>query len=724
MNQTTSPVRIAESAPSFPAMTAQTLEPMMPVPVPSPSPSPSGIKPLAYLRYRWPLVVFLGGLLATIFASIAWSVIPSEYSTYSVIRVSPQDPKLFFNEDPTGRSDFASYIKTQIGLLRSNLVLVAALRDPEVASLPILRDQPDPYRYLEEKLIIESPEGSELIKPRLNGEDPRAITLIVNAVHNAFFKEVVENERKKKQTRLAELDKEITRLRDELNRRFLPKSENAEVKPEVETLPGIGTQVAASQFTKLKEALAILDTQISNLEMEKDRLIKRSETPEMDLPPPPQTFLTQLENDPAIVNLQKRLANVESNLNYANQLNPENPDHPIKVAYRKRIKELQEDLKRVRQERIAEFQQGQLLAVQKTNKENREKIEADITALKNRRDRSQRELEEYQAKLVKLTPGANNAPRDFQKVDNETTEAQISRMIERKRLLESELNAPDRVQSVQLAAVPMKKEMKKQLMGTIFAAFMGFALVGLGVILFESKVRRVLSFQEVRQNSQAPILGVIPNLQTKYGQPTPESIFAEEAFEKTRLSLLDQFGRSGGRVIVVTSALQEEGRPTLAVELAIAFTKSARKTLIVDFDLRNPTIHYAFGVPNELGVCEIFGADADLPETVKILPAGLAVLPAGQWSDRVRARISSDEIASFLEHLRQNFEVIIVNTHPVLMVAESAPLIRHADAVILSVEKFETRLPMMMRAQEKIISLAPPVFGVVYHGANKEECWN
>ncbi|MCX7666960.1 MAG: hypothetical protein N2112_15610, partial [Gemmataceae bacterium] len=126
----------------------------------------------------------------------------------------------------------------------------------------------------------------------------------------------------------------------------------------------------------------------------------------------------------------------------------------------------------------------------------------------------------------------------------------------------------------------------------------------------------------------------------------------------------------------------------------------------------------------ELGVCEIFGADADLPETVKILPAGLAVLPAGQWSDRVRARISSDEIASFLEHLRQNFEVIIVNTHPVLMVAESAPLIRHADAVILSVEKFETRLPMMMRAQEKIISLAPPVVGVVYHGANKEECWN
>ncbi len=724
MNQTSSSVRISETLPRSQSLSVQPIEPMMPVPLTPPSTPAGGMKPVAYLRYRWPLVVFLGGLLAVIFASIAWSVIPSDYSTYSMIRVSPQDPKLFFNEDPTGRSDFASYIKSQIGLLRSNMVFVSALRDSDVATLAMLRDQPDPYRFLEEKLVIESPEGSELIRLRLNGEDPHAITKIVNAIHNAYFKEVVEKERQKKTNRLGELEKEITRLRDVLDKKILPNPDKPDAKTDVETLPGIGSQVAASQFTKLKDTIAALDTQIANYEAEKDRIIKRAENPQNDLPAPPPGFLTQLEADPAIVTLQKRLTTIEGNLNYANQLNPDNPDHPIKVGYRKRIKELQEDLKRVRQERIDEFQQGQLGAVVKAHQENREKIEADITALKTRRDRTQKELEEYQAKLVKLTPGAGNIPRNFDNDDKQTTEGQISSMISRKRLLESELNAPDRVQSVQLASVPMKKEIKKQLMGTAVAGLMGFLLVGLGVILYESKVRRVMSFNDARQNSLSPIMGVIPNMQTKYGQPTPESVFAEEAFEKTRLTLLDQFGRGGGKVIAISSAIGDEGRPMLAVEMAIAFTKSGRKTLIVDFDLRNPTIHHAFGVPNEVGVSDIFGNNVDLPDAVKILPAGLAVLPAGEWNECVRARLSSEEVASFLDHLRQHFDVVIVNTHPVLMVAESAPIIRHSDGVVLSVEKFETRLPMMTRAQEKIVSLAPPVFGVVYHGAKKEECWN
>ena len=107
----------------------------------------AGLKPLEYLRYRWVTIVFLGGLFASAFAFTAYSLIPAKYTTYSIIRVAPQDPRIFYNEDPHGRGDFASYLKTQAGVLRSHFVLTAALRDPEVASLPMLKEQVDPVRF-------------------------------------------------------------------------------------------------------------------------------------------------------------------------------------------------------------------------------------------------------------------------------------------------------------------------------------------------------------------------------------------------------------------------------------------------------------------------------------------------------------------------------------------------------------------------------------------------
>src|SRR3954447_17619870 len=110
--------------------------------------SGAGMKPLEYLRYRWATVVFLGGLVASILAFTAYSLIPAKYTTYAIIRVAPQDPRIYYNEDPHGRSDFASYLKTQAGFLHSHHVLVAALRDPEVAALPMLKEQVDPVRYL------------------------------------------------------------------------------------------------------------------------------------------------------------------------------------------------------------------------------------------------------------------------------------------------------------------------------------------------------------------------------------------------------------------------------------------------------------------------------------------------------------------------------------------------------------------------------------------------
>src|SRR5262249_163720 len=221
------------------AMTPTTLQPRIPEAIPvevdpprlftvpprapePPAESGGGLKPLEYLRSRWAAVLFLGGALAGAMAYGAYAVIPAKYTTYSIIRVSPYDPRIYFNEDPHGKGDFASYLKTQAGVLRSHFVLAAALRDPEVAALPMLRAQDDPIRFLEAELKTDFSDGSQLIKPKLSGDDPRAITMIVNAIHEAYFSEVVEGERKRKQARLRDIEDGITSMQQDLEKKLPP----------------------------------------------------------------------------------------------------------------------------------------------------------------------------------------------------------------------------------------------------------------------------------------------------------------------------------------------------------------------------------------------------------------------------------------------------------------------------------------------------------------------
>jgi polysaccharide biosynthesis transport protein len=678
----------------------------------------SGVKPLEYLRYRWATVVFLGGLLASVLAVTAYSVIPAKYTTYSIVHVSPYDPRIYFNEDPHGRSDFASYLKTQAGVLRSHFVLNAALRDPEIAALPMLKAQDDPIRYLEEELQIDVADGSELIKPKLSGDDPRAITLIVNAIHDAFFTEVVEAERMRKKARLKAIEDNIAAMQQELEKKVPPPAKKDD-QP-AESLPGIGPNIASSQIVRLREKLDAGEVRQKQLEDEKQRLIRRRQNPEAEPVAVPPGFVAQLEGDPEIANINRQVALWQRQVAHLLDLN-DDPTNAGVVELKRKIADAAKERDRVRQERVAEFQRAQAQETARRAQADEERVDAELASLKLVQDKTRTEVKEYEAWVKKNLPEGDE-PKDFTKVDTKNRASIIEGLMNTANLLRLELSAPTRVQSLQKAAVPMKRESKKQLLGTAAAALIGFVLVGLGVVGYESRVRRAMSVADVQKATLGPILGAVPAVRTATGQPTEELALAEEAIEKTRASLMQQFARPGGKVVLVTSALHDEGRTFLARELALSFARAGAQTLLADFDLRNPSLHEPFEVPNEIGFCELLTGEADLPTAARILPYGIALLPAGQWADIVRQYLSADRIATVLGELRARFDVVVVNAHPVLAVAETSLAGRASDAVVLTCEKYESRLPLVSRAQEKVAALTPEAFGVVVLGASRDEC--
>jgi capsular exopolysaccharide synthesis family protein len=270
----------------------------------------------------------------------------------------------------------------------------------------------------------------------------------------------------------------------------------------------------------------------------------------------------------------------------------------------------------------------------------------------------------------------------------------------------------------------MKRDTKKQYIGTAAGALMGFLLVGLGVVAYESRVKRVMSLKDVQTATLGPVLGTIPVLKSFSGVPTLEMALAEEAIEKSRANILQQFGRTTNRAIVLTSALGDEGHPFMAREMALSFARAGHSTLLVDFDLRTPSLHLDFDLPNEYGFSDVLAGQLELDRAVHALPWGLNVLTAGPLTDVARQNLSAQRLDEVISLCRSVYEIVIINTHPVLTVTETMHAARASDAVILTIDRHQSRLPMVTKAQEKIASLAPEAFGVVYIGATKEECWN
>lgn len=679
-----------------------------------------GMKPLEYLRYRWMTVLFLGGLIGSGLALAAYSMIPAKYTTYSIIRVAPQDPRIYYNEDPQGKNDFATYLKTQAGMLRSHFVLNAAIRDPEIAALPMLREQPDPVRFLEEELQIDPTDGNELIKPRLSGDDPKAITMIVNSIHDAFFREIVEAERTRKQARLTQMEKAIGTMQTDLEKQNNKPKEDEANKP-AESLPGVGPTLAASQLTRLRERLDNIEIRLKQLDAEKTRLAKRQENIDDELPPPPPGYVASLDRDPAIDGLNRQIAQWQKQLSYQLELNSD-PNNKGILELKQKIADKTAEREQIKKDRVEEYRQTMTDDTIRRLKGEGERMDAEIIAGKIVEEKVKAEIAEYEGKLASILPLGEGGVKDFTKVDSTSRAAIISGMLDKTNLLKLELAAPSRVQSFQKAAIPMKRDVKKQLIGTAGGFMAGFLLIGLAVVAYESRVRRTMSLADVQKATIAPILGAIPSVNPQADYPTPEMALAEEAIEKVRGNLLHQFGRAGGKVIMVTSPVTDDGHSFMSRELALSFARAGARTILVDFNLRSPSLHDLFDVSNETGFTEFLAGTADLPTAAKVTPYGMAILPAGPWTDVVRQHLSADRLAVKLGQLRDQFDAVIVNAHPILSVAETSLAGRSADAIVLSVEKYESRLMHISRAQEKIASLMPDAFGIVFMGASRDEC--
>ncbi len=191
-----------------------------------------------------------------------------------------------------------------------------------------------------------------------------------------------------------------------------------------------------------------------------------------------------------------------------------------------------------------------------------------------------------------------------------------------------------------------------------------------------------------------------------------------ESFRSTMASILYS-GENGDRprVIAVTSASPGEGKTTVASNVAQALAETGRRVLLIDGDLRKPRLHTIFNVPNAWGLSDVLegtkppeGSEAIVVETGY---RGLFILPAGSVPASISSLLHSPKALELLKRMRKEFDMVIVDTPPMLQIPDARVLGRMADAVILVVRSSRTTKESAAAAGQRLIADRTRVLGTV-----------
>jgi len=168
------------------------------------------------------------------------------------------------------------------------------------------------------------------------------------------------------------------------------------------------------------------------------------------------------------------------------------------------------------------------------------------------------------------------------------------------------------------------------------------------------------------------------------------------------------------QAILVTSATQGEGKSTTSSNLAVAYAQQGKKVLIIDTDMRRPTVHYTFRVANGLGLSSLLTRQAEKDKA--ILPTkidNLSILTAGPIPPNPAELLSSRAMEHLVTQLREEFDIIIFDAPPLLQVADSRITSKLTDGVVLVVGCTTSDRQRVLKAKEQLELAEAKILGVV-----------
>lgn len=265
--------------------------------------------------------------------------------------------------------------------------------------------------------------------------------------------------------------------------------------------------------------------------------------------------------------------------------------------------------------------------------------------------------------------------------------------------------------------------------GTLAGAILAIFLA-LGLETLNDSVR---TSEDVETSSQFESLGAVPhfdaNAVTTINTPSgtrevptrlvafaaPDSLSAE-AFRSIRSSIMLSSPDQKSKVITVTSSYMNEGKSTVSANLAISFAQHGARVLLVDTDLRRSHLHFAFRIPGRLSgltsLLSLNGSDDVFLTPIPELP-NLVMLPAGRKPPNPAEVLGSGRMGDLIDQWRKEYDYVIIDTAPILMVSDALGVASRADGTVMIVRARLTRKKAITRAYELLSRSRVRIIGAV-----------
>ncbi|MGE0480124.1 MAG: polysaccharide biosynthesis tyrosine autokinase [Phycisphaerae bacterium] len=669
-------------------------------------------------RCKW-TVLLVVLVVAGAANAYVWTQMTPGYRATATIRVSPVIPRLVFETEENGMIPlYASYVNTQVSIMASPAVLERALRNPEVQKTAWYRGIGIPnIEQLEAILAIGQRRRSELIDVSATTRRAKDAKVIADAIVNEYLY-YVQNAAHDDEQKLAKtLNEQYESLAEEI--RAL-EATTSTLRQNLRT--GSPEQLMTARIQSLYGMEDRYRSLQREIEMTKRRLELvtswqtqgPSATTQESLPVDLNPYAHDPEwrqRDAAVQTARHRVAVEGQHLG---------GDHP-------RLKQLQMEVDLATQ--LLRTREAQLDAAPTAGAEPAPTVaaaELSPAALKRR-------VEMLQAESRILEDDLHRETETFQKdfgfaemLTSKNNDLQYKRELyqavrERKEQKEMERQVPGSIRILAYATTPTAPYADRRMLFAALSGFLGLAL-GVGLAYVRSTLSpSVLLIDDFRTVSNAPLLGEVPLAGRAKLNVIQDDPLRVESIRMVRTALLRIMERNGSGVFCVTSAGPKAGKTTVAIMLARSLAKCGKHVLLVDADLRRPSVAQRLGIVGEPGLLGALREKRDDRETIvrDVLP-NLSVLPAAPPNENVGVdteMLANGVFRSGLERWREQFDVILVDTPPVMPVADTRIIARQVDGTILVVREGHCRRADVYATVSAIEVAGGRLIGTVFIGS-------
>jgi polysaccharide biosynthesis transport protein len=657
---------------------------------------------LAILGRRW-LVLTVTTALALAVGILTISLLRPQWRATATLVVNPSAPQVLdkvrgVNEEDAGdRLGYKQYFETQREIITSRKVSEAAIARLGLASDPTflgtdgirdaeLRERSeesiDPVARLQQMIRVEEVRGSRVMAISIEYPDPEVARDIANEVAKAYLAHITRRrtdtgDRAKTdlQTELASAD---TLLQDAENALEKFKRDNKITSISLDDRQNL----IAQTLTTLSAAAKAAQAERIAIEATYKQAKKLHEEGSL--------------SGASLLNSGERLL---FDRMLSERLDAEREFNDLDMRYGEKHPQWRKAQKRVAtiDTRITEESKALLRTIEARYKaalETERKLEAALDAEQSKAI----ELGTLEPAYRKLEREASNAADSYAKLRSRTSEIEVSNRVE----------VPP-VEVLDYATKPELPVRPRKLLVLAIAAFIGLSLGAVFAIvvdLRDLRIRSVADLERVLAGFGLPSLGQLPVLPADpalgvgnvraqrrrrdlYTHLFPQSLMAERC-RGIRTSLAFMLSTDASLALLVTSPASAEGKSSTAMNLALSYCQAKKMVCLVDADMRRPRLHQVFPPAvgkEEHGLATVLQGEHELDDALQGelegAPANLCVLTCGRIPDNPAELIESAAYRKVLADLRERFDVVIIDSPPVLPVTDPLLLAPHVDGVIM-----------------------------------------